>query len=490
MRLPRLMIAGSGSGCGKTTVTCGMLRILRRKGLRPSSYKCGPDYIDPLYHREVLGINSRNLDSFFSSESQLREKLRRGARDCDIAVIEGVMGYYDGLGAKTHTSCAEIADLTRTPVLLILDAAGRSSSVLAELQGFLNYREEGKWIAGIIFNRLSPMLYEDLASEASAMGVKPCGYLKRDDSHRFESRHLGLTLPEERADFQEEVDALADRLAQTVDIEAILELAQTAENIEEQTGRTEDPAVTGEARRAAGLFHSAKNSQTENSSIENRGTEYRSSVNRLRIALARDAAFCFYYIENIEYLESLGCRIIPFSPLSDSRLPDCDGLILPGGYPELYAKQLSENRPMLASVKKAILAGLPTIAECGGCLYLHEELTDAEGNSYAMAGVIPAGCHFEGLQRQFGYVTMTTLRDGVFGKAGTSCRGHEFHYYVSDAQRQDVLCEKPDGRRSWRGGMADASLYAGFTHLWLPSGPEAACGFVNACRKRRNLWND
>ena len=169
MRLPRLMIAGAGSGCGKTTVTCGMLRLLQRKGMRPSSFKCGPDYIDPLYHRAVLGINSRNLDSFFCSESQLRENLCRGARGCDIAVIEGVMGYYDGLGTKTPTSCAEIADMTRTPVLLILDAAGRSASALAELQGFLDYREEGGWIAGVIFNRLSPMLYDDLASGAEAM---------------------------------------------------------------------------------------------------------------------------------------------------------------------------------------------------------------------------------------------------------------------------------------------------------------------------------
>jgi cobyrinic acid a,c-diamide synthase len=145
---------------------------------------------------------------------------------------------------------------------------------------------------------------------------------------------------------------------------------------------------------------------------------------------------------------------------------------------------------MLESVRKAVLAGLPTIAECGGYLCLHEELTDADGNRYPMAGVIPAKCHFAGFQRQFGYVTMTTLRDGVFGKEGTSCRGHEFHYYVSDSHRQDVLCGKPDGRRCWRGGMVNDSLYAGFTHLWLPSGPEAVRGFVNACRKGRNLWND
>ena len=335
MKLPRLMIAGSGSGCGKTTITCGLLRLLQRKGLRPSSFKCGPDYIDPLYHREVLGINSRNLDSFFSSESQLRENLCRGFRNGDIAVIEGVMGYYDGLGITTRTSCAEIADLTHTPVLLVLDAAGRSSSVLAELQGFLNYREEGRWIAGVIFNRLSPMLYEDLASEAATMGVKPCGYLKRDDSHRFESRHLGLTLPEERDDFQEEVDTLADRLAQTIDMEAVISLAKTAEDIEEQTV---DPL------RAEKIEE-----QTGDSAAP-------------RIALARDAAFCFYYTENTEYLESLGCRIIPFSPLCDTRIPDCDGLILPGGYPELYARQLSENRPMLESVRKADDRGMRRIS--------------------------------------------------------------------------------------------------------------------------------
>ena len=464
MRLPRLMIAGAGSGCGKTTVTCGMLRLLQRKGMRPSSFKCGPDYIDPLYHREVLGINSRNLDSFFCSESQLRENLCRGARGCDIAVIEGVMGYYDGLGTETPTSCAEIADMTRTPVLLILDAAGRSASALAELQGFLDYREEGGWIAGVIFNRLSPMLYDDLASGAEAMGVKPCGYLRRDDSHRFESRHLGLTLPGERNDFQEEIDTLADRLAQTVDMDAVLELAKRAEDIEEQSG----------SMQAAGTCSS---------------TVCRNAADRVRIALAKDAAFCFCYTENIEYLESLGCRIIPFSPLKDSGIPDCDGMILPGGYPELYAGQLSENRPMLESVRKAVREGLPTIAECGGYLYLHEELTDAEGHSYAMAGAVSAKCHFEGFQRQFGYVSITTARDGIFGKKGTSCKGHEFHYFVSDSRGQDVLCEKPGGGRSWRGGIINAALYAGFTHLWLPSGPEAVRSFINACTKGRDSWN-
>lgn len=463
MKLPRLMIAGSGSGCGKTTITCGMLRLLLRRGMRPSSFKCGPDYIDPLYHREVLGINSRNLDSFFDSESRLRENLCRGAGNCDIALIEGVMGYYDGLGLQTDASCAHIADLTHTPVLLVLDASGRSSSVLAELKGFLDYREEGRWIAGVIFNRLSPMLYEDLAAEAAAMGVKPCGYLKKDDSNRFESRHLGLKLPEEWDDIRKEIDALADRLAQTIDMDAVISLAKTAEDIEEQTG---DPLRAAKIKEQSGAQAS------------------------FRIALAQDAAFCFYYTENMEYLESLGCRIIPFSPLSDSSIPDCDGLILPGGYPELYAGRLSENRPMLESVKNAILAGLPTIAECGGYLYLHEELTDTEGSCYGMAGVLPAKCYYGGFQRQFGYVTMTTLRDSVLGKEGTSCRGHEFHYYVSDAQGQDVLCVKPDGRRSWRGGVVNETLYAGFAHLWLPSAPEAARSFVHVCGRGRKLWND
>ena len=454
MKLPRLMIAGSGSGCGKTTLFCGMLRLLQGRGLRVAAFKCGPDYIDPLYHREVLGTCSRNLDSFFCGQEELEKELVKGSRDCGIALIEGVMGYYDGLGAGQRTSCSEIAAQTRTPVILVLDASGRSASVLAELQGFLQYGSEGKQIAGVIFNRLSPGLYEELASRARQMGVVPCGYLAKDDRHRFESRHLGLTLPAERADFQQEVDALAARVGATVDMEAVLGIADRAPELARM------PSSQGTA------------------------------APDVRIALAQDAAFCFYYEQNLEYLESLGCRILPFSPLTDTRVPDCDGLILPGGYPELYAASLSENHSMLESVRRAVSGGLPTIAECGGFLYLHRTLEDQKKDRYAMAGVLAADCRYEGFQRQFGYVNVTMGRDSVLGQAGVQCRGHEFHYYVSDDPGRDTWCEKPYGRRGWHGNLLQGSLYAGFTHLWLPSGPQAAAAFVNACRKGQRIWND
>ncbi len=479
----RVLIAGSGSGSGKTTIVCGLLRALQKRGETPAAYKCGPDYIDPLYHREVLGIESRNLDSFFMSKEQLNDQLFRGNKS--FSLIEGVMGYYDGLGTQGRYSSAEIAELTGTPVILIIDCAGRSVSAIAELQGFVNFRPEGRRIRGVIFNRLSAALYPQLAAMAEETGIRPCGYLPKNAVKKWESRHLGLITPNEMPAFREEADLLAEKLAETVDMEAVHAVAAEAKGYDSST-KTVIPESERSGYRANGVTSQAADLPV--------------------IAVARDEAFCFYYIANIEYLEENGCKIVYFSPIRDSKLPECDGLIMPGGYPELYAKKLSDNTELREDIRERIENGLPTIAECGGFLYLHKELTDAEGCCYSMAGTINEGCRYKGLQKTFGYVNVYADADSLIGIAGAQSKGHEFHYFVSDLlegkntelgprrwQPEDcvfpggngrfLICEKPDGSRLWADGIVTKTLYAGFAHLYLPDSP-AGEGFLESVKGR------
>lgn len=446
---PRILIAGTKSNCGKTIVSIGLLRIWKKKGLKPTAFKCGPDYIDPLYHAAVTGESGYHLDSFFCPKEGLCERLRDKVKENGIALIEGVMGYYDGLGTKGATGASDIASLTGTPTVLILDGAGRSRSVLAELRGFLDFAPEGKQIRGVIFNRLSEKLYNGLCEEVRAMGVLPLGYLPKSDVFHFGDRHLGLRLPLEDAEFEKKAERIAAEVSKTIDVEGLECLAKAAAPL---------PGL-GEKREICG-----------------------ESKNSLRIAVARDAAFSFFYRENAEYFEHLGCQIRWFSPMADSRLPECDGLYLPGGYPEVYAKALSENVSMLKDIKEKISGGLPVIAECGGYIYLHEALVTKEGERFPMAGALRGTCYYKGFQKTFGYVTMETETDGILGPAGTRVRGHEFHYFASDRNDANLRLDKPDGDRGWRGGVLTPSMYAGFPHLWL-SGTQAGAAFVDAMRK-------
>ncbi len=466
---PRILLAGTHSGVGKTTITCALLRTLQKRGRKLSAFKCGPDYIDPMFHREVLGVESGNLDSFFQSTRQLQESLLRHTEAAELAVIEGVMGYYDGIGLTTEASTAQVAQHTDTPVVLLVDCRGRSQSALAEVHGFVTYRPEGKQIRGVLLNRLPERLYEGIAEQIRAMGLRPVGYLPEQKEFMLQSRHLGLVTPKEIKGFQEQLDRLAEVLAATVDLDAIEEIAAEAGTIPMDTDVYEDvPTFCADAASE---------------------TDRREGAGSVRIALAMDAAFCFYYRENIEILEALGAQIIPFSPLSDAYLPDCDALILPGGYPELYAGALEKNESMRYDIYRKIKEGLPTIAECGGFLYLHDTLTDADKKTYAGAGVLHAGCAYQGFQRQFGYITLTAQKDQLLARKGECLKGHEFHYFVSEQVCDAFGAEKPDRSRSWTAAYATDTLYAGFPHISFAGSPEAAGRFVIAAgeyhRKQR-----
>lgn len=464
--IPGILFAAASSGCGKTTITCGALRAWQRKGLKIKAWKCGPDYIDPMFHKQVLGIPGGNLDSFFLSKEALKAQYQQKNVGFDLAVMEGVMGYYDGLGGiSTQASTYEVAQAVDVPVILILDGKGASLSLAAMLRGFLQYQKDSH-IVGVILNRTSPMIGARLKPVLEAEGVKYLGCVPVSKEIQFDSRHLGLVMPVEVPQIQKQLDEIADLLEKSVDLDGILELARSyAEKVE----NNED----------AGLAKC----QTSQVAMETRAAgSFTESRNPLRIAVARDEAFCFYYQENMEILESLGVELIPFSPIHDQELPaKVSGVILGGGYPENYAKALSENTSMLASIRQAWENKMPFLAECGGFLYLHRELEGSDGIFYPLAGVIPDKAWKTNRLGRFGYITLTP--DHPDTCLIREIKGHEFHYWESGDCGTCWTAKKPLSDRSWSCVHSEQGQIAGFPHLYYPSAPEFAEQWLEMCRK-------
>lgn len=447
MHSPRILFAAPSSGSGKTTVVCGVLRALKNRGKTVAAFKCGPDYIDPMFHERVIGVRSGTLDLFFSGQDQLRRLYAQNAEGSDCAVIEGVMGYYDGLSAASdEASSFAVAKALDAPVVLIVDSRGQSLSALATLKGFLTFRSDSR-VKGVIFNRMSGHVYEALKPAVEAMGVIPIGYVPKSDALMIESRHLGLVTPNEIQDLSKKLDALAALLGTTLDFDALDALMRSAPELEA-------PA----APKAPDL-------------------------SPVTVAIARDEAFCFLYRDNLALLRRFGAKLSFFSPLKDTRLPDgAQALILPGGYPELYAKTLSENEPMRESIRRAIESGMPCLAECGGFLYLHQTLADMEGGRYPMCGVINADAHRTQKLSRFGYVTLSANEDTAFFRAGETIKAHEFHYFESADPGAAFTAEKPNGRE-WQCMHANGNLLAGFAHLFYESNPEPIARFLRRAAK-------
>jgi cobyrinic acid a,c-diamide synthase len=453
--LPRLCVTAGASGSGKTTFVCGLLGALIRGGLKPASFKCGPDYIDPMFHREVIGAPSTNLDLFFFDEELLKRLLHENTRDRDIAVLEGAMGFYDGMsGSSTEGSAWHIADATETPVLLIENCAAVSLTAAARIKGIAAFREPSH-IKGVILNNCGKALYDEIKNVIQGeTGVAVLGHLPRLKDCVIESRHLGLVTAAEIQDLTQKLGALAEAVEENVDINALIAMAQSAPPL--SVGRDIDEAPVTHSETA------------------------------LRIGVARDEAFCFYYPDNFRLLEKLGAELVEFSPLRDSRLPaDIRGLYLGGGYPELYGKTLSENTGMLAVIRNAVQSGMPCVAECGGFMYLHETLADAEGRVYPMAAVIRGGCHKTGHLVRFGYASYTATTDNLLCPAGGIIRGHEFHYWESDNPGNSFTAEKPVSKKQWPCIEATETLCAGYPHFHFYSNPGAARRFVEKCARFR-----
>lgn len=446
--IPRLMLAGTGSGCGKTTVTCAVLQALVNRGLKVGAFKCGPDYIDPMFHSRVIGAKSANLDLFFFDRNTMNYLLTRNAADCDVSIMEGVMGFYDGLEmTSTRASTYETAQASKTPVALVINAKGASLSVLAVIQGFLTLYPDNQ-ICGVILNQCGAATYSALEKEIRERfqsRVRPLGFLPKLTDCALESRHLGLVTADEVPDLKEKLQRLARQAEETLDLDGLLELACSA------------PPVGCKPVELPRFERS------------------------IRIALARDAAFCFYYEDSLRALREMGAELVEFSPLSDGCLPEkIHGLYLGGGYPELYARQLSENRPMLHSVRAALERGLPCIAECGGFMYLSQRI-----GQWSMVGALQGECFNNGKLTRFGYVTLTAKRDNLLCKAGESIRGHEFHHWDCTCPGSDFTAEKSGGK-SWDCVAATDRLYAGYPHFHFYANPNFAKNFYETCLKERD----
>lgn len=460
---PRIMLAAPKSGSGKTLLTCGLLEVLRRRGLNPIACKCGPDYIDPMFHRYVLGIPGRNLDSFFLPTEGVRKVLVDAVREeqAGIAVLEGVMGYYDGLGGtETSASSWEIAEITDTPVILVLDCKGASLSAAAMASGFLHFRKKSH-IAGVILNRVSSMYYERLAvAVEEASGLPVLGYLPESEEYRMESRHLGLFLPGEIDRLRERIGRLADQMEKSIAVDRVLEVA----------GMPFEGESKGKEK--------AENESMEAESIAKfPACQEQKVTSRVRIGVARDEAFCFYYQENFRLLEQMGAELVYFSPLRDKKIPDgVNGLLFGGGYPENYARELAENAAMRESVRQSIAAGMPYLAECGGFLYLHRTLEGSDGKHWEMAGVYPFDAYRTNRLRRFGYVRLLT-------PSSQEIHGHEFHYWESEDPGTDWEAVKPTGNRSWRCIHEKGAQIGGFPHLYYASCPEFLRGWLDVCAK-------
>lgn len=455
MGQPRFMLAACASGSGKTMITCGILRALARRGLRASSFKCGPDYIDPMFHSRMLHTSSRNLDTFFTDPEMTRYLFARGAEKTDISVMEGVMGYYDGMGiTSTAASSSDLAEVTQTPVLLIVNVRGMSLSAAALVKGFLTYKTPTQ-IRGVILNQASGMVYKELAAQIEKeLHIPVFGYVPKAPELTLESRHLGLVMPDEVDGLNEKLDRLAEKLEETLDIDGILKLAASAPDI---GGRA--PEALERVMENAGMIREA----------------------HPVIAVARDEAFCFLYEDNLRLLKELGAEIQYFSPIHDKKLPgNAAGLLLYGGYPELNAKALSENTSMRHEIQKALEAGMPCMAECGGFMYLHESMEDMEGNAHPMAGVIKGLAYRTGKLGRFGYIRLEAQEQGVMGE-GKSLKGHEFHYFDSTSCGESFLAKKPNSNRSWTCIHGRANVVMGFPHLYYYSNPAFAAEFLEKC---------
>lgn len=431
----QFLLAAPRSGSGKTTMTCALLMALKRRGCAPCAFKSGPDYIDPMFHRAVLGVESHNLDLFFSAPETVRALYARGAAGHGAAVCEGAMGFYDGLGGVSDRASAwHLADTLDLPVLLVVEPKGQSLTLAAELKGLNSFRTPSH-IAGILLNNCTARMHALLAPMLEKeTGLPVLGFLPKLPEAVIGSRHLGLYTAAEVENLQQKLALLADAAEEHIDWPRLLALCEK-----------EPPALPVKPETPPA---------------------------RVRIAVAQDEAFCFTYAETLEAFRDAGAEVVFFSPLRDTALPEnIGGLYLPGGYPELHAKELSENTSLLREIKRKIESGLPTAAECGGFLYLGQSLTDAEGQSWPMAGVLPGEAKDAGRLVRFGYAALSADSDSMLFRAGESFPIHEFHHWDSTANGVALAAKKPVGGAAWRCGSVNEHFYAGFPHLYWAGTP-------------------
>ena len=440
------MVAATASGSGKTVVTCALLAALKRRRHDPCAFKCGPDYIDPMFHRAILGVESHNLDLYLSSEATVRSLYADAVAGHGAAVCEGVMGFYDGVGGTTTDASAwHLAHTLGMPVLLVLRPKGASLTLAATIKGMAEFMPQSH-LAGVFLNDCNENLYHTLAPALEAKtGVPVLGYLPSTPEAKFESRHLGLYTAIEIVDLRARINAIAAVILQTMDWKRFETVFSTKD-------RTSPRRPYPQAMA--------------------------------KVAVARDEAFCFTYAETIEAFCRAGMEPVFFSPLHDKALPpDIGGLYLPGGYPELHAETLSRNESMRKSIQAAVQGGLPTVAECGGFLYLGQSLQDQDCQTFPMVGVLPGhGLRTDKLVR-FGYAELTARQGGLLFRQGESTPVHEFHYWDSTENGEAFEAVKPVSGRKWLCGFTTPTLYAAFSHLYFAGNAQMTRRFAAAARR-------
>jgi cobyrinic acid a,c-diamide synthase len=461
-----VVIAGTNSGCGKTTITLGILAALKKKNIRVQPFKAGPDFIDTGLHRLVTGRTSRNLDLWMCGRDYVKECFDRHSADADISVVEGVMGMYDG-----NLSTADLAAVLGLPVILVVDAYGMAESAGAVVKGFEKYRTKVQKyrsaevngsndlnsglpvLAGVIFNRVASERHYTRLKDA-VQDVHVLGYLPGSLDFKIPERHLGLVVAQENPIAEEEIDKLADAVLEHIDIESIVRKCGSSDVQKREIGKSGN----------------------------------RKSSGSLKIGIAYDKAFCFYYEDNLDLLKEAGAEIVAFSPLSDGRVPDnVDALYIGGGYPELYAARLSENKSMLDSIRKFSRTGHPVYAECGGFMYLTEGIYDLENEHYPMAGIFPFRTRMLKGRSRLGYREAALKRDSILGEKGTSIRGHEFHYseivyktrITKDRTQTAYSVKDSSGSILDDEGCIIHNTLGSYIHIHFGSNPELAGHLIN-----------
>ena len=464
MNIPRIVIAGTNSGCGKTTISIGIMAALVKRGLRVQPFKVGPDYIDPMFHTFITGSDSRNLDSWILSEETVRHLFVRNSKGSDISIIEGVMGMFDGYGGySTDGSTAHVSKLVNSPVVLVINGEGMSLSAVALLQGFINFDKEVN-IQGVIINNIKSESHFSLLKQAIEENtcLTVLGYLPRLPECSLQSRHLGLIPSEEIDDLRNKLGLLAAQVEKTIDLEQLIEIARNSQLIKE----------------------------SGNTVVVNKGKR------NVRIAVAKDRAFNFYYKDNLDLLEDLGAHLEYFSPIEDDYLPkDIDGLYIGGGYPEVWAKDLEINVHMRRNIRESIGNGLPAYVECGGLMYMSQSITTKDGQTCEMVGAVPGKSEMTSRLQRFGYVDIEVLHSNVMGNAGDKIRAHEFHYSITPVDEDVPQCYRASKERRgkettyWQCGLKVNNLLAAYPHLHFWSNTRFAENFIDSCVKYKE-WKE
>ena len=452
----RLMFAGTSSDVGKTTIVLGIMRALTLRGLKVQAYKAGPDYIDTSFHSFATHRPSRNLDPWLMKPSTILSLLGSHDEKSDVSIMEGVMGMYDGAGVDSiEGSSAHLAKITQTPVILIINGKGVALSAAAMVMGYAHFDPEVK-IAGVIVNQVSNEGHYRLIKDGveKHTGIPCIGYLKQSNDIHLKSSHLGLIPSNEVEDLDIKLNQVAKMVEETIDLDLLLEQGKLAEL--------------------------------------KQGIKIKPVKASIRLGIAKDQAFSFYYEDNLDLLKSLGCELVEFSPLKDSTLPDnIHGLYIGGGFPEVFAEQLENNKSIRLAIKNAICDGMPTYAECGGYMYLSKRLETLDGKSYDMVGIFNQSAVMTEKLQRFGYVSPVLNQDTPIGPKGSSFRGHEFHRskMIGDKTWQEsyhIIKERYNGKVEWTCGSLMYNCLAAYAHVHFYSNTDLAKYFIENCRKYKN----